>query len=157
MIWELTATVCAAFGAAGLVLMLRPFWRGQPKWLPPAAAGLGMMAFQIYGEYTWFEHTRSRLPPQTVVVAEAAERAPYKPWSYLQPQVLKFIAADTAGVLESGGRRQVNLYFFERRLPVQVLGVWVDCRQGLQAEVGNGAPQWGKTAYTDRLLAAVCR
>ena len=57
-------------GAAGIMMMIRLFIKKLPKWLVPAAAGLGMIGFQVYSEYTWFSHTRSLLPESAVVVAE---------------------------------------------------------------------------------------
>ena len=85
MLWEWLATVFAGLGAAGVMLSLRFFIKRLPKWSIPASAGLGMIVFQVYSEYTWFEHTKSLLPATAVVVAEVAETAPYKPWSYYYP------------------------------------------------------------------------
>lgn len=141
---------------------LHAVFKKLPKWLVPAGAGLGMLLFQIYSEYTWYGHTRS-LPAETVVVAEIAETAPYKPWSYLKPQVLRFVAVDTAKLLDAGGGKvQANLYFFERRMSANTWPVWIDCEKRLQANVTgtkNGVPsagKWGKTEYTEKIAGAVC-
>ena len=66
MIWEFVATLSAGIGAAGIMMMIRLFIKKLPKWLVPAAAGLGMIGFQVYSEYTWFSHTRSLLPESAV-------------------------------------------------------------------------------------------
>lgn len=161
MLWELIATVSAGFGAAGITLILRMLFKRLPKWLIPAAAGLGMIGFQVFSEYTWFEHTRSRLPSETEVVAEISETAFYKPWSYAKPQVLKFVAVDTANVETVDKERNIrraNLYFFERRMSAQTAPVWIDCNNRLQSDIADPAKQtWGKTQYTADIAAAVCR
>ncbi|MDO5058420.1 MAG: hypothetical protein Q4D82_00570 [Neisseria sp.] len=161
MLWEMVAMVSAGFCFAGFALAVRKMFKRAPKWLVPAAAGFGMLVFQIYSEYTWFGHTKSLLPEGTVVVAEAEESIFYRPWSFVWPQVQRFIAADAANakkVDDAGQIRQVQLYFFERRLSAYNLSVLVDCRQGIQAEVkGAAEPQWGKTPYTAKLAEAVCR
>jgi hypothetical protein len=54
MIWELLATIFAGLGAAGLVMAFRAIFKKLPKWLIPAGAGLGMLFFQVYNEYSWY-------------------------------------------------------------------------------------------------------
>lgn len=161
MLWELIATITAGFGAAGIALILRTVFKKLPKWTIPAAAGLGMLGFQVFSEYTWFEHTRSRLPSETKVVAEIPETAFYKPWSYVKPQVLKFVAVDTANVEtvdQERNIRRANLYFFERRMSAQAAPVWIDCHNRLQSDIADpGKETWGKTEYTADIAAAVCR
>lgn len=165
MFWELIATITAGMGAAGIALCLRIFLTRLPKWIIPASAGLGMLLFQIYSEYNWYPHTKSQLPQGSTVVAEVSETAPYRPWSYAKPQITRFIAVDAANraTVDAENRIvQANLYFFERRQPAKTLPVLADCRNGVQAEAlsQNGrisAQAWGKTAYTDKLIAAVCR
>ena len=163
MIWEWIATITAGLGAAGLLMLLRLFYKRLPKSLIPAAAGSGMLLFQIHSEYTWFDHTRSLLPASAVVVAEVPESAFYKPWSYWQPQVLKFVAIDSAQTVRHPSEPlvQTHVYFFERRMSAQTLPILVDCQSGLQANApaSDQAPTklaWGKTAYTDRIVQAIC-
>lgn len=166
MIWEWIATLFAGLGAAGIVLGLKLIFKKMPKWAVPASAGLGMILFQVYSEYTWYNHTRSLLPAGTEVVAEIPDTAFYKPWSYIKPQVLKFVAVDTAKTLPVNGDNriiQANLYFFERRMSANTWPVLIDCDKKLQANVKNienGIPQpdsWNKTPYTENIAAAVCK
>ena len=91
MFWELIATILAGFMAAGVALSFRLLFKKLPRWIVPAAAGLGMLGFQIYSEYTWFEHTKSRLPDGVSVVATHADPAFYKPWSYFRAPILHFV------------------------------------------------------------------
>ena len=168
MIWEWIATITAGLGAAGLLMLLRLFYKRLPKSLIPAAAGLGMLLFQIHSEYTWFDHTRSLLPKSAVVVAEVSESAFYRPWSYVKPQVLKFVAIDSAKTVpvgESGQILQTNLYFFERRMSAQTWPILINCQTRLQANApqqNNGEPlsidaeAWSKTDYSEKIAQAIC-
>ena len=168
MIWEFVATLSAGIGAAGIMMMIRLFIKKLPKWLVPAAAGLGMIGFQVHSEYTWFDHTRSLLPKSAVVVAEVSESAFYRPWSYVKPQVLKFVAIDSAKTVpvgESGQILQTNLYFFERRMSAQPWPILINCQTRLQANApqqNNGEPlsidaeAWSKTDYSEKIAQAIC-
>ena len=166
MVWEWIATLFAGLGAAGIMLGLKRLFQKIPKWAVPAGAGLGMMLFQVYSEYTWYGHTRSLLPPGTEIVAEIPETAVYKPWSYIKPQVLKFVAVDTVKTIPVNGNGdvvQANLYFFERRMSANTWPVLVDCRKQMQANVkgmNNGTPEpdgWVRTPYTGKIAKSVCK
>lgn len=153
MLWEFLATLFAGLGAAGVVLIAKTLLRGRmPKWALPAAAGLGMLGFQVYSEYTWFAHTRAQLPQGARVVAEVPSRAWYKPWSYAVPQVLQFVAADTQNIAVENESRRVNLYFFERRMSAKVHSVRVNCTTGHYTDV-SGKHTW---QFDGRLREAVC-
>lgn len=159
MFWELVATLCAALGFAGVALSIKWFWKRAPRWLVPAAAALGVMAFQIYQEYTWYPYTVSNLPAEAVVVAELTETRFYRPWSYVKPQVSRFIAADTANVRENSAYpqwRKVSLYFFERGQPAHTLVAQIDCATRLQADDNGDKLVWGKMPYTEKLVSAIC-
>lgn len=159
MLWELIATASCAFAAAGIVLMLRVFWKKQPKWLIPAAAGLGMLAFQVYSEYTWFRHTSSRLPQGAQVVAEIAEPVFYRPWSYFYPPVLQFavVEQNSRAHPDNPQHKLTQLYFFERRMSAKSLPIVVDCEHKRYAGLVNGLPAaWSSGEYTGKIVAAVC-
>lgn len=146
MFWEIIATVVAGFLAAGLVLPLR-FYKKTPKWLVPIAAGLGMMAFQVYSEYTWFLHTSSKLPEGSVVVASVSKSTWFRPWSYVYPQTFWFVALDKNSVQTVGQQKKATLYFFERHMPIQPWSVTLDCQSPnlpLEAKMG------------EQVVAAVC-
>ncbi len=130
MLWEFIAVLAAGFAGAGIALSLRFLIKRLPKWIVPVAAGLAMLGFAIYSEYSWYSHTASRLPEGTVVVATVPHTAFYKPWSYVQPQILQFVALDTKSIKTlDEDNKQVTLYFFERRMKAQPLAVTLNCRQ----------------------------
>lgn len=164
MLWEFIATLSAGIGTAGIALLLRRLFKRLPRELVPAAAGLGMLLFQIHSEYTWFAHTRALLPESARVVAAIPETAFYKPWAYVQAPVLKFAAIDSAKTAVFPGQahwRQTNLYFFERRMSAQTWPILIDCQTGLQANLpaNNQTPNdiiWHHTEYSQAIAQAIC-
>lgn len=159
MFWELIATILAGFMAAGIALSFRLLFKKLPRWIVPAAAGLGMLGFQIYSEYTWFEHTKSRLPEGVNVVASHADSVFYKPWSYFNAPILRFVAIESDINLKEDANADIksaNLYFFERRMPARHTAILVDCHNNLQSDFGQ-SPSWGETPMTKDIVQAVCR
>ncbi len=119
MVWNLVATVFAGLGAAGIALILRSLTRKKlPKWIVPAAAGLGMLGYSIYNEYTWFEFKTSQLPEGSVVVSYEANSMIWRPWTFLFPMTDTFTVLDrnsvAHAVTEDGALAQLVLYRFER-------------------------------------------
>jgi hypothetical protein len=101
MIWHLFALAAAGLGAAGVGFLLRAAsGRKLPKWIVPACAGLGMLTYQIYFEYYWFEHKQSQLPASSVVVASETQQAIWRPWTYLIPMTVSFSVVDRSNLME---------------------------------------------------------
>ena len=170
MLWEFIATIVAGVGAAGIALIIGKISRNKaPRYLIPVFAGLGMLAFQIQGEYSWYQHQASRLPEGVVVVKTVEETAVWRPWSYLYPQTLRFIAADVNNASQNQLNNQimlVDLYFFERRAQARRVPQVVHCQQYAQADFNaqlqipegdtalNG--NWKKLSSDDPLISALC-
>ncbi|WP_306518259.1 hypothetical protein [Rheinheimera sp.] len=132
MLWELVATVFAGLGAAGIALMLRKI-SGQklPRAVVPVFAGLGMLAFQIHGEYNWYSHQLSLLPKDVVVVKAVEEQINWKPWTYLKPQISRFMAVDVKNSAANSNNANLvlaNLYLFERRQAAINVKLVIDCQ-----------------------------
>lgn len=129
MFWEIVATVLSGFLLAGLVLPLRLIFKKLPKWIVPLAAGIGMMSFQIYSEYTWADDMIAKLPQGSVVVAKVPQSKWYSPWSYAYPQVLQFVVLDKSKISDiTPTSKQATLYFFERRAAAHTMSITVDCQ-----------------------------
>jgi hypothetical protein len=97
MFWHLIAALVAAVAGAGIALLLRSLSRKRlPKWLIPAFAGLGMLAYTIHYEYTWFDTKQARLPAGSVVVASEEGEMLWRPWTMLFPMPLGYTVLDTA-------------------------------------------------------------
>ena len=141
MLFEFIATIAAAFGMAGLALiithLIKLAGKRAPKWLIPLFAAIGMFAFQIHQEYNWYGQQVSKLPAGVQVVKVAKSTEWFRPWSYIKPQILRFIAADTANAsvqVDNPDVYLVNLYLFERRRSVQKIPQVIDCRIPARAD-----------------------
>ena len=149
MLWELIATVFAGLGAAGIALLLRKLSKNRaPRWLIPVFAGAAMLGFQIQSEYSWYQHTASRLPAGVVVIKKIEQQTALRPWSYLYPQTLRFIAADVNNASQNQLNNQimlVDLYFFQRRATARRPGgrrrVRGPARRGVRAHGHHGGQQ----------------
>lgn len=138
MIWELIATIFAGVGGAGIALLIRKLSKQKsPKWLVPAFAGMTMLGFQIQGEYEWYDHQISLLPKGVMVVKAIEENTPWRPWSYIFPPTMRFIAAD---VVNSAANKiapnliLVDLYFFERHSLAKRVPQIIDCVNEARAD-----------------------
>lgn len=170
MFWEFVATVFAGLGAAGIALLLRKVSRQRaPRWIIPVFAGAAMLAFQVHSEYSWYPYQASRLPSGVVVVKTVEHQAVWRPWSYLYPQTLRFIAADVANAsvnTQNAELKLVDLYFFERRATARRVPVVLHCGQFARADFSEqlqipqaGAKlseQWQMLNKDDALISAVC-
>ncbi|GAA0619134.1 hypothetical protein ACFPTY_01710 [Halomonas beimenensis] len=119
MIWHLIAAVFAGLGAAGIGLLLRTLSaRRLPRWIVPAFAGLGMIAYQVHHEYSWFEHKKAQLPDSARVVTSEQSSAFWRPWTYLVPLTTAFTVVDEQSLVRSRANDQrlveFILYRFER-------------------------------------------
>lgn len=170
MLWELLATVFAGLGAAGIALAVRALTRRRlAAWSIPVCAGGAMLGFQIYSEYTWFSHQQSLLPDDVVVVRQVKETAPWRPWSYLYPQTVRFIAVRVGeGAINQVNRDLVlaDVFLFERRMAARQVPQIFHCEAAARANLSDelellppGAPlndQWTPLERSDELLQAVC-
>lgn len=142
MALELIAAIVAAFAFAGIALALRKLSRGRlPKWIVPAAAGLGLLGFTVWSEYDWFSRVSAELPEGVIVVHAVPEASPLRPWSYLFPMTSAFVAMDTTATIphpEAAGLRLVRLFSFARWRGVAEGLMIVDCAGGRQVMVTQG-------------------
>ncbi|WP_404363529.1 hypothetical protein [Marinobacter sp.] len=166
MFWNLVATIFAGLGAAGIALGIRALtMKKAPKWIIPVFAGLGMMAYQVYIEYTWFDHMASRLPEDTSVVSTQQEQVIWRPWSYLVPQTTGFTVLDENSITRAGpdgGLVTFQLYRFRHSYGGRVSeGVYLaNCEASEMVPLDNeGKPQADlirRLPADDTLMAAVC-
>lgn len=175
MIYEFIATVTAGFGMAGIALIIRHLSKlmghQAPKWLIPIFAGIGMLGFQIHQEYHWHEQQLQALPVKVQVIKNVEGRIWYRPWSYLKPQVIRFMAVSEAKPIDqsisasSDNIKRSNLYLFERRISTKVIPQLVNCTQPatttLTSEASVSAAKfqqlkWDNLTADDALYKAVC-
>ncbi|GGE72141.1 hypothetical protein GCM10011533_25580 [Streptosporangium jomthongense] len=120
MFWTLVATVFCGLGAAGIALGIRAATRNRaPKWIIPVFAGLGMLGYLIYGEYSWYDHKQSRLPEEAVVVSTERNGIFWRPWSLVYPYVTAFSVVDTNSIARDTSNPDIirfTLYRFEQKI-----------------------------------------
>ncbi|TBU97932.1 hypothetical protein [Stutzerimonas kirkiae] len=119
MIWHLVALLSAGLGAAGIALLLRmASGKKLPKWFVPALAGIGMLTYQIYYEYSWIDHKRTQLPDGASIVRIEQVPSIWRPWTFVIPMTTGFTVIDTARMVkteqEGQSLAQFFLYRFEK-------------------------------------------
>ncbi|RFC63047.1 hypothetical protein DYI37_13990 [Fulvimarina endophytica] len=152
MLFELVAAITLALGIGGLAYGLRRISGGRlPKTVIPVAAALALVAFAIWGDYSWASRTASALPARVVVVDELGESNVWRPWSYLFPVTERLVALDEGSVrpeANDSGLVRADLYFIERRQAARKSTISVDC--------ASPRSPAGETAADGRLIQAIC-
>lgn len=165
MFLELIATFAAGIGAAGFILALNLLTKGRlPKWAMPVAAGGAMLAATVGLEMGWGARTTQSLPDGVIVVETAQETRWWKPWTFVSPQIVRIIAADTTSVQTNeaaAGILLVDLYLFARWQPTALTPQLIDCATNQRADpigealLNPSVANW--RAATPDLIAAVCK
>lgn len=139
MLFEFIAAVVAGVAVAGIVMTLRVITRNRlPSWIVPASAGLGMLSYTIWSEYSWFERVTQAMPPEVVVAWSNAETDFWRPWSYYQPVINRFTAVDkrTAQTHPNHpGQVMVDLVLAARWQQSARLKVVFDCNGNRRADL----------------------
>ena len=176
MIYEFIATIAAGFGLAGLALIITHLSKlaglRAPKWLIPLFAAVGIFAFQIHQEYSWYDQQAAQLPTGVTVIKTVENSTWFRPWSYIKPQTVRFMAIDsqpTQSDADTPNMHKVNLYLFERRMSVQQIPQVIDCHTPARADymaaitpdtsVNNSMNQtlrWYQLTTDDPLYLNVC-
>ena len=172
MIFELIAAVVAGVAVAGLALGLRWISRGLlPKWIVPAAAGLGMLSYAIWSEYSWFERNVATQPEGVVVAWNNEQRSLLRPWSYYKPVVTRYSAVDMRTVQRHPNQPDqvmVDILLAARWQSAARIKVLFDCAGRRRADLlgdqvkiaedgtVSGVP-WTALPADDHLLEIACR
>ncbi|MFD1511522.1 hypothetical protein [Lacimonas salitolerans] len=166
MFLELIATFVAALGAAGIVLALNRLTGGRlPRWAMPVAAGLTMLAYTIWSEYSWDSRTRAQLPEGTAVFQTMTDSAFWKPWTLIWPQTKALAVVDQDGARtrpDTPDVMLVDLYLFARWRGTDRSPQLVDCTRAARAPVSDAAladpaaAEWQMIGADDPLITALC-
>lgn len=114
-------------------------FRGEklPKWLMPAAAGVAMLGYTIYGEYAWFPNIERKLPEGVQVAHRIEGKMIYRPWTFAFPLTTRFIALD--GARREGDFARTDIVLIARwGKPVQ-LPVVFNCVTNQRADLIENA------------------
>lgn len=166
MFWNLIATVFCGLGAAGIALGIRAATRKKaPRWLIPVFAGLGMLAYLIHGEYTWYDHKKELLPNEAVIVDTENDGIIWRPWTFVFPYVTAFSTVDLKSISRDTDDPDIvrfTLYRFDQKVTdavshrVHLLNCATDELVPLDS---NGSPRIDNMKVldqTDPLLTTVC-
>lgn len=170
MLFDLIAAVAAGFCLAGLALSLRWLLRGRaPVWLVPAAAGLGMLSYALWSEYSWLQRAEASLPAGVVVASSHEIRAWYRPWTLIWPQADRLIAVDRRSERRNEalpGYVLSSVILMGRWEPTRQVGVMFDCAGARRADLvdgvrfdDSGAPlgaRWIQLDREDPVLRRAC-
>jgi hypothetical protein len=170
MALELIAALIAAATLGLLVWALRRWLPAMPKWSVPLAAAVGLIGFTIWSEYSWFDRVSGELPPELEVVVVEDEPMVLRPWTFLAPIKMRFVALDHRKTLahpEVADLRLVTLYSFARWKPVDEGLMAVDCAggrhvlvvEGVEISAGGGlsGAEWQAAGPDDPLQNAACK
>jgi hypothetical protein len=170
MALELIGALIAA-AALGLMAWALRRWRpGLPKWIVPVAAGLGLIGTTVALEYGWYDRVSAQLPAGYRIVHVGDQAMPLRPWTYLWPIRMAFVALDPSRTMthpQAPGLRLVTLYSFARWKPVEEGLMAVDCAGARRVMVTEGVEispegtltgaEWQKVDQGDMLQEAACR
>ncbi|WP_424967217.1 hypothetical protein [Dinoroseobacter sp. S375] len=170
MFLELIATFVIGFGVAGVVLLLNRISGGRlPRAMLPIAAGLAMIGFTVWSEYSWYDRTVSQLPEGVEILVVHEQQTFYQPWSYVKPFVSRFLAVDLARAMRNDTQPDqviVPLVSMERWQFGSEVPVAVDCVGSRRADLADGIEfdevgalvdaDWITVEADDPLLEAVC-
>lgn len=166
MFFELIAIFVAGLGAAGLALLIGHLSRGRlPRSFVPILAGLAMILYAIWSEYSWAARTLKTLPDTFEVVNAVEEVKFWKPWTYVVPQVTRMMVLDRAGVQTNPAVPEillVEVYLFGRWAAPIKRPQLVDCAKAARADVSETAladpaqAEWVIAGKDDPLIGALC-
>ncbi|SPF77093.1 hypothetical protein ALP8811_02116 [Aliiroseovarius pelagivivens] len=170
MFFEMVATLVAGFAGAGVALLLNKLTRGRmPKWAMPAGAALAMIVATAANEYGWYDRTQQTLPEGFKIVQTVENQSFYRPWTYINPFVERFIAVDEPSLRTHDDKpalRMVDTYFLGRWSAPEKMVVLADCATGRRAPLIDGVSfnaggdisgiDWFAPGEGDPLVTAIC-
>lgn len=168
MLLTFIGAISVAVLAACVAFIVRRVTGVSARWLIPASAGVAMLAFTIWNDYSWFSRIVEGLP-EDVVVAETYEQSfVLQPWTLAVPAVNRFQAVDLSRRQFSDAQPDVVravVYLMARYQPAFETIQIFDCAGGRRADGSapsgaDGLPAaqaWRAVGRDDPLLAAACR
>ncbi|MCA0042207.1 hypothetical protein [Celeribacter litoreus] len=152
MLLEFIATISAGVGAAGIILGLQKVTKSNfPKWLMPSCAGVAMLAFSVWSDYSWASRAEQNLGTDPVVAVTIDKRQVWRPWTFIVPVTTRFIALERDGAEIKGETVVTEMYLASRREQSAIVPVAFDCHE-LQRAEATGLPEG---AWTEDDLATL--
>lgn len=170
MLMELIATFVLGIAAAGTVMILRRFSPARlPRWATPVAAGLAMIGFTLWSEYSWFSRTEAALPDSFEIVTRHEHSSIFRPWTQVAPFIDRFSAIDKNALRRNdqvAGQIMAEVLMVTRNSGNARLPVLIDCLGTRRADLSDGMKfdeagvlldaDWYQLTSDDPLLKTVC-
>ena len=167
MLFEFIATLSLGAGAAGLILLVQKITGSAlPRWAMPATAGLAMLAFTIWSEYSWAKRSMDALGPNTVVASTVDQKQIWRPWTFLAPVTTRLIALGGPDITDSDGTVVVDMYLLSRWQDGAVVPAAFDCLLNRRADLFGGrgddtaatlqSADWISVGAQDPILRTAC-
>lgn len=171
MIFHLFAVAACGFLAAGcLMLTVRCFGVKAPKFIVLLAAGIGMISYGVWEEYSWYDRNAVPMKAEGMLIVQTyGEGFPWQPWTYIYPRVTRFMAWKPQPPVKptDANLKYGELHLVTRRADIVMVPQIYDCDQGLSAElVGkelafdeSNRPvnlRWARLLPDDPLYRVVC-
>jgi len=170
MAMEYIGAFVAGLALFGVMLAVnRLLLRGRlGRWVYPAAAATGMLAFTLWAEYSWPARAVAMQPGLRIASVNSVT-VPWRPWSLIWPQTNRIVAISTA--LTHTHPQQpalvlTQLVLLARYQSAQVLPMVFDCEQALGAALVDGVvlnPDgslegvvWSQMEAEDPVLRTAC-
>ncbi len=170
MLIFLVSTIAAGFAAWGIAMAVnRLTGRKLPKWTLPAGAGLAMITFVLWNEYSWAERSRSALSDTAVITFKNERRDFWRPWTFLAPLTTRMSVLDRGAAAElpadpNPDMRHARVYLMERWKPTYGLTMLYDCARARRLDTSDAGASnanieeadWIQLDPEDPALRAAC-
>ena len=161
MTWDIIGMLAVGAGIAALLYAsshaLRKAGVALPRWIMPAAIGLGMLGFAVWNEYSWYGRVTGQLPQTVQVLETGSGGKAWRPWAFVVPVVNRIALIDRARLSDgAGGVLRGQVLFVERWQPTRQVTLDFDCPGArIRAVAGARASDW-RPGAGDPAFAAIC-
>lgn len=142
MFLTIIGAIVLAVAIAGVVqLAYRVAGRKPPRGTLPLAAGLALVVFFIWNDYSWYQRTAGELPDEVKVARTYPSTSKLQPWTYIKPHVTRFSAVDTASLKRNDkapGYVLADIFLIERYVPTIKTAQLYDCDGNRRTDIMEG-------------------
>ena len=167
MLFHLISVFAAGIMTGLCTYLVSRFIKGFPKFLVPVMAGIGMIAYGAWSEYSWAARIQGELPAHLKVGKEYASASYFSPWTFVFPRTDRMTLIDVTKIRTNEKfpgiviAELILLHRYNRTGQVYQL---FDCNGLRQADIHSksteenfiSSAQWRKVNKKDGVLRLVC-